>query len=134
FSGGGERFGIEAEGRGRANGEAGADVGEGDADFVAFDFHGGVEGAGGDDVFFVDEFFGSECEASADGGLIFGVYVGRFADIDRDGHGGVGEFERGELGFAEAGPGGICWGIGGREVGGELNENEGEIALGKVGA
>ena len=50
----------------------------------------------------------------------------RFADVDRDGHAGVEEAEGFELGFAEERPAVVGTGAG---IVGELDEQEGEVAL-----
>ena len=86
------------------------------------------EWAGGRDVFVVGDVPCQEGEALAYGLLVGGVDVVLVADVDGDGHAGVGEREGFALGVAEFAPAFF----GGAGEGGDLDEEKGEVALGPM--
>ncbi len=83
------------------------------------------ERTGGDDVFSEDDLAGEEGEALAHDLLVGGVNVVLIAGVDGDGHAGFGEVEGSALRVAEGAPV-FSWGAG---EGGDLHEEEGEVAL-----
>ena len=87
------------------------------------------EWAGGDDIFAEDDVAGEEREAFAYGLFVGGVDVVLVADVDGDGHAGVDEVEGAALGVAEEAP--VFFGA---VEGGDLREEEGEVALTPLGA
>ncbi len=74
--------------------------------------------------FGIDDVAGGEREAVADGLLVGRMDVVGRADVEGDGHGGIGELEGSALRIADAAPV-----LGRRIEAGNLHEKEGEIAL-----
>jgi len=86
-----------------------------------------IEGAGRDDGFAVDYVPGCRSKACGNCLLVAGVDIRGVANIQRDGHGGVGDIEGATLCIADCSPI-LGWRIEARD----LDVEEGKIALGEV--